>query len=231
MTRGRPRTLNGPEAIKAARNSWRRGQIVDAAAHLMESQGFHHMSVSALAREAGISVGTIYQYVTSKEDILLLVIEDVLQAYEQDVPEAMAAEEEPLDQLAAGFLAYCRVVDAHKAATVLAYRESRSLNKEGLHTVIALEAKTTSLLVAALNAAVANGILRPHDSDLVGWDLIMLAHMWSLKYWHFHDRLDIKIYARSQLAIVLGALVEDSHREHNQHLLNLGADSRGAARP
>ena len=194
----------------------------------MEEQGFHQMSVSSLAREAGISVGTIYQYLDSKEDILLLILEDVLRTYAREVPQSMAGLSDPLERLAAGFLAYCRVVDSHQAATLLAYRESRSLSRSGLQTVIGLEVETTGLLVAELGAALGAGSLRPHDTELVGWDLMMLAHMWALKHWHFDAYQDVAAYGRAQLALVLDGLVVDRDRERYARLLML-PERRAAA--
>lgn len=214
-------TSTGPEAIREARASWRRGQIVEAAIRLMEEQGFHQMSVSSLAKEAGISVGTIYQYLESKEDILLLILEDVLRAYAREVPEAMAGLGDPLERLASGFLAYCGVVDSHQATTLLAYRESRSLTRAGLQVVIALEEETTGLLVAELDAAVAAGSLYPHDTGLVGWNLMILAHMWALKHWRFGAYQDVAAYGRSQLALVLGGLISGGCRERYGDLLVL----------
>jgi AcrR family transcriptional regulator len=218
----------GPDAVKAARASWRRGQIVDAAVRLMEQRGFHEMSVSALAREAGISVGTVYQYLDTKEEILLLVIEDVLDSYAREVPEAMAGLEDPLERLVAGYLAYCRVVDAHRAAAVLAYRESGSLGQAGLERVIALETETTGLLIAELEAAQEAGSLRSHDSALVGWDLTMLAHMWVLKHRHLSGHRDVAAYARAQLALVLGGLVVD-RRRHGRLFETDGRALRGTS--
>lgn len=216
----------GPEAVRAARASWRRQQIVEAATRLMEEQGFHEMSVSSLAREAGISVGTVYQYLDNKESILLLILEDVLETYAQEVPEAMAGLGDPLERLAAGFLTYCGIVDSHRAAAVLAYRESGSLGRAGLQRVIALEVGTTGLLVAELDAACAAGILRPHDTGLVGWNLIMLAHMWALKHRHLGAYTDVAAYGRAQLAVLLGGLVVDQDRKRYAHLLGTPA-SRG----
>ncbi|HUZ19582.1 MAG TPA: TetR/AcrR family transcriptional regulator [Acidimicrobiales bacterium] len=228
MTQTSSDALTGPEAIRAARASWRRSQIVEAAVRLMEEQGFHQMSVSSLAREAGISVGTIYQYLDSKEDILLLILEDVLRTYAREVPQSMAGLTDPLERLAAGFLAYCRVVDTHQAATLLAYRESRSLSRSGLQTVIGLEVQTTGLLVAELGAALRAGIVRPHDTELVGWDLMMLAHMWALKHWHFSAHQDVAAYGRAQLALLLDGLVVERERERYARLLLL-PERRAAA--
>lgn len=209
----------GPDAVRAARASWRRRQIVDAATRLMEEQGFHDMSVSSLAREAGISVGTVYQYLDNKESILLVILEDVLETYAVEVPTAMAGLSDPVERLAAGFLSYCQVVDSHRAAAMLAYRESRSLGREGLQRVIALEIETTGLLVAELRAASEAGILRPHDAELAGWDLTMLAHMWALKHRHLGAYADVGAYGHAQLAVVLAGLLVERDRERYAPLL------------
>ncbi len=219
MTRDVAEVEAGPEAIRAARTSWRRRQIVEAATRLMEEHGFHDMLVSSLAREAGISVGTVYQYVNSKEGILLAVLEDVLDTYASEVPAAMAGLADPVERLAAGFLSYCRVIDAHRMAAVLAYRESHSLGREDLQRIIALEVATTGLLTAELEAGRAAGALRPHDPELVGWNLTMLAHMWALKHRHLGAYLDVDAYGRAQLSAVLRGLVVDAQRARYAALL------------
>ena len=219
MTRETAEVEAGPDAIRAARTSWRRRQIVEAATVLMEEHGFHDMSVSALARQAGISVGTVYQYVDNKESILLAVLEDVLDTYTSEVPAAMADLDDPVERLASGFLAYCGVIDAHRAAAVLAYRESHSLGREALQRVIALEVETTGLLVTELEEGRANGSLCAHDAELVGWNLTMLAHMWALKHRHLGAYPDVEVYGRAQLATVLGGLVAASRRERYAALL------------
>ena len=51
----------------------RRRQIVDAAVGLFIQQGFHKTTTRQIARAAGFSIGAVYEYVASKEDILYLV--------------------------------------------------------------------------------------------------------------------------------------------------------------
>src|SRR4051794_83452 len=178
-TRAKRRADAGPEAIREARAQWRRGQIIDAAAQLMEEHGFHEMSVNALAKAAGLSVGTIYQYVEDKTDILLLVIVDILEAYRQDVPPAMEGHDDPLERLAAAFDAYCRVVGSRRSATVLAYRESKTLSPEGRKTIMGLEIETTGFLLGCLDDAVEAGLLLPCDTTLIAHNLTVLAHAWA----------------------------------------------------
>ena len=231
MAREATEVTAGPEAIRAARTSWRRRQIVDAATRLMGEQGYHDMSVSALAREAGISVGTVYQYLDNKESILLAVLEDVLDTYAAEVPAAMVGLVDPVERLAAGFLAYLDVVDGRRAAAVLAYRESHSLSRAALQRVIALEVATTGLLVAELRAGSATGALRAHDAELVGWNLTMLAHMWALKHRHLGAYRDVGVYGRAQLSTVLCGLLADAARErYGSFLEPTGALPAQAAR-
>lgn len=200
--------VDGPEAIREARARWRRGQIVRAATRLMEDNGFHQMTVSALAQEAGVSVGTIYQYVTGKEDVLLLVFIDILEAYRVEIPRATAGLDDPVERLQAAFGTYCRIVDERRDATVLAYRESKTLNPEALAQVKALELETTGYFRECLVSGVAHGRFVVGDVELVAYDLVMLAHMWALKHWFFRDRMTIDDYVTAQLAIVLAAITE-----------------------
>ena len=224
-----PPELTGPESIRLARSNWRRSQIIEAALRLLETTGFHQMSVNELAKEAGISVGTIYQYVKNKGDILQLVIEDILDAYAEQVPAAMAGIDDPVERLSAGFIAYCRVVDGRRAVTTLGYRESRSLDRDGLQRVMHLEEETTKLLVACLDEGVDSGALIEHDTDLTAWNLILLAHMWSLKHWHFAQGRSVDDYAWAQLALMLRAVINPDAERKYARLLELPGTS--AVRP
>jgi len=49
----------------------RRNQILDAAARVFAERGFHRASTREIARAAGISEGTIYNYFSSKADLVV----------------------------------------------------------------------------------------------------------------------------------------------------------------
>ena len=67
----------------------RRLALVRAAVEVFYSKGFHGCRVSDVAEAAGISQGTVYNYVKSKEELLFMVCEDHLQAYERIVNAAL----------------------------------------------------------------------------------------------------------------------------------------------
>jgi AcrR family transcriptional regulator len=206
--RGTSKHADGGSAVKAARTQWRTRQVLDAATSLMEHIGFHAMSIQALADEAEVSVGLIYQYFGSKEDVLQAVIVDILDAYRDDVPEAIElAGDDPVDRLAAGFMAYCKVVDSHHQATVLAYRESKTLTESGREQIKKMELGTIEPLLGVVNDGQSQGVFLPVDSELITHDLMLLAHGWALKHWYFAPRYKLEEYVRRQLAVVLRSLL------------------------
>jgi AcrR family transcriptional regulator len=56
----------------------RRGQIIAAAIELFGKNGYHSTTIRDIAKRAEVSIGTIYQYVSDKEDVLFLALIEVL---------------------------------------------------------------------------------------------------------------------------------------------------------
>jgi AcrR family transcriptional regulator len=53
----------------------RRKQILDAATQVFAEKGFHRATIKEIARVAGIADGTIYTYFSSKDEVLLAVLD------------------------------------------------------------------------------------------------------------------------------------------------------------
>ena len=51
--------------------------IIKAANKLFIKKGFHKTTISEIAKESGLTPGTIYNYIREKEDILFLLHEEI----------------------------------------------------------------------------------------------------------------------------------------------------------
>jgi TetR/AcrR family fatty acid metabolism transcriptional regulator len=60
-----------PDPIREQLIEARRNQILDAAAAVFAEKGFHRATTKEIARAAGVSEGTIYNYFDSKADLLI----------------------------------------------------------------------------------------------------------------------------------------------------------------
>lgn len=219
-----PTAVDADEAARQARTAMRSAQILSATARLMEREGSQSVSMQALAEEAGVSVGLIYRYFGGKEDLLFAVITDVLAAFARRVPEAVeAAGPDPVDRLAAAFRSYCQVIDEHRHAAVLTYRESKTLSTEHRRHVKELEVSTSAPLRNLLREGIEGGLLTDVDVDLAAYDLLLVAHGWALKHWYFERTLTVDEYVAKQTALLLYPLVEPRRRRRYRRLLGPAA--------
>jgi AcrR family transcriptional regulator len=185
----------------------RRGQIVEAAVELFSRQGFYRTTIQDIAHKAGFSTGLIYQYVTDKEDVLLLTLLSVLESYRQEIPRAVAGLEDPLARFLAAISAYCRVVDQRRAATVLAYRSTKSLPEDRRRLIMQHEIETNELVAACLRDCIAEGLFRPVNVELVTYQLVTFAHSWALKYWRLKELSSLEDYIAEGLDFFAHALL------------------------
>ncbi len=70
-----PRTQEQNEQIRESR----RKQIMETAMEMFAREGYGHVSISSLAKQAGISKGLMYNYFESKEQLLQEIIHAAIQ--------------------------------------------------------------------------------------------------------------------------------------------------------
>jgi AcrR family transcriptional regulator len=185
----------------------RRRQIVAASIALFGKRGYYATTIRDIAARAGVSVGLIYQYFGDKEDVLFLTIVDVLDTYRDRIPAASAGIDDPLERFRAAVHAYCRVIDENVDATVLAYRETKSLGKARRNVIKQKEAETNALLARCVEDCIAAGLFERIDVGMLVYQIVMFAHAWALKAWHFGDRMSVEQYVERGLDLMLNQVL------------------------
>ncbi|MDF1670044.1 MAG: TetR/AcrR family transcriptional regulator [Roseovarius sp.] len=199
--------VEDPELIER-----RRKQIVEAATKLFSDRGFYRTTIKDIAKLAGVSPGLVYLYVREKEDVLLLVLLQVVDAYAREIPSAIETITDPLQRLTGAIEAYCRVVDRHRSATVLAYRSTKSLSPERRLLIQERETVTNLIIAELVGECIDKGLVRRMNIDVLTYQLVLVAHGWALKSWFFKSRLTLDEYIGHSLNSVLsGILTEEGH--------------------
>jgi AcrR family transcriptional regulator len=215
-------TVEDPALVEKRRN-----QIVVAATKLFSDQGFYKTTIKDIAKEAGVSSGLVYLYVREKEDVLLLVLLEVVNSYAQEIPKAIEGLTDPLERLLRAVAAYCKVVDRHRAATVLAYRSTKSLSPDRRLLIQQRETETNDIIAAAIVACMKIGLIRKINVDVLTYQIVLVAHGWALKSWYFKSRLTLEEYIRDSLDILLaGVLTPIGQRRRAQLRDGAGRGSR-----
>ena len=194
--------IEDPELIER-----RRAQLVAAAAICFGVNGYHRTTIKEIAETAGFSAGLIYTYVKDKEDVLFLVIVALLETYARELPKALEGVLDPLERFVVAARAYCETVGDNVDATILAYRETKSLARERQKALMRLELSTNKIISNCLQECISAGLIRPVSLDLVTYRIVLLAHGWALKAWHFRAITTLEDYIREGLDLFLHALL------------------------
>jgi AcrR family transcriptional regulator len=140
--------------------------LVEATARILVRDGFDKASTNRIAREAGVSIGSLYQYYPSKEALVAAVAERHAQDLMAVVRAALASvEAQPIDQ----------GVRALVAAAIAAHRVDPAL-----HRVLAEQTPHIGAIqdVGAFNretAGLFRAYLERHGEELRALDLDMAA--------------------------------------------------------
>jgi AcrR family transcriptional regulator len=194
--------VEDPELIEK-----RRGQIVAAATKLFAKQGFYRTTIKDIAKLAGISGGLVYQYFREKDDVLLLVLLGVVDAYAKEIPAALTGLTDPLERLVSASSAYCRIVDRHRVETILAYRSTKSLSPDRREAIKRKETETNELITAEIRGAIKAGYLRKVKAEVLTYHIVLVAHGWALKSWYFKSLMNIDEYVEESLRILFGGVL------------------------
>ena len=196
----------------------RRSQVLAAAIELFGKRGYHTTTVREIAEHAGLSTGLVYQYFGDKEDVLYLGLQTVLDSYRERIPAAVEGIRDPLERFRAAVHAYCRVIDANIDATVLAYRETKSVSRKRRGVIMQKELDTNALIEAEVRGCIKAGLFEKTDAGLLTYLIVMFAHAWALKAWHFKGQMTVEQYADRNLALLLNPLLTEQGRRENARL-------------
>jgi len=188
----------------------RRRQIIDAAVKLFIDRGFHKTTTRQIAAEVGFSIGSLYEYVASKEDILYLVCDSIHSQVEHLVTGAMtqaAAGRNVLTEILREYFLVC-----HRMSDVilLIYQETRALPAQWQKRVLENELRITGLFTEVLSRLAASGDLAhldDRDIELAAHNISVFGHMWTFRRWFFGRHYTIEEYIERQTAFILKILM------------------------
>ncbi len=196
----------------------RRGQIVNAAVELFLENGFHKTTTRQIARAAGISIGLLYEYIATKEDILYLVCDAIHAEMNVAVTEALERTEKGVHPLAVAIREYFLVCHRMRDDIVLIYQEIHSLPSNWRNIVLENEMKITALFSNVLTELIRKGKLpelKTRVLDLAAHNITVLGHMWAFRRWHLSKHYTIDEYIEMQTRFILRRYQQAAEHKEN----------------
>lgn len=200
-TKDIPTQVKNPDLVQR-----RRRQIADAAVQLFIEKGFHKTTTRQIARAAGSSIGSLYEYFTSKEDILYMVCESIHAEVERGVTEAMSRATVGREALAGVIREYFTVCHRMSDFILLIYQETQSLPAQWQKRVLENELRISGLFVEVLARIAATGELpgiQEQHLELAAHNIVVLGHMWTFRRWYLSRHYSLDDYIDHQTTFIL----------------------------
>lgn len=121
-----------PERVRA----WRE-RLINAAIAVFIERGFHNTTVRDIGRAANMTQGTIYNYVSSKDDILYLVCDRIVAEYNDQTRKALEASHDPVERVRSAVRAISQVMYRHRREILLIYQDSHLLDARSRRVILA----------------------------------------------------------------------------------------------
>lgn len=195
--------IKSPALIKT-----RQARICRAAEELFARKGYHKTSVRDIARKAGMSIGSLYDYIRNKEDILHLLGSEFLTHLRNEVVKVLEGEQDVVRQLEGTLETMLRVVDRFQEYVLFTYRDSKYLKKQDLISLIEQDAFFVQTFTRIIEKGVQEGVFRTAQPEIVSNLLSVLTHSWALK------RYSLKKYSLYMFEKTLIHLVFDGLLAH-----------------
>jgi AcrR family transcriptional regulator len=212
-------------------------RIADAAAGLFLNGGYHSTSVREIAQKAGLSVGSVFNYFTSKEEILFFLFSRNQERTEATLRDQRAQFErlrgegvDPKELLWTAYEFYGRLIDEMRRYTVLAYQELKSLTSAERRRILEGEERIQYFIEEVIGYGVEKGAFPAGDIELKAHCLMMLAQSWAVRRWALKRFAKVDDYLNSVKGIVL-AIVESRTLQTNGIAMVAAASVNGEKAP
>ena len=189
----------------------RRRQIVDAAVPLFVERGYHKTTTRALAQATGLSIGSMYEYISTKDDVLYLVCTAIHAEVEQAVMAALSRPLQGRAALAEVIREYFLVCNRMSDHILLMYQVTHFLPSKWQKKVLEAELRITDVFIQAMRELKSRGTLPEVDDDtivLMGHNISVLGHTWTFRRWYFAKNFTIEQYIEQQTDFIMRFLVE-----------------------
>ena len=187
----------------------RREQMIQGAVKLFKEKGFHRTTTREIAKEAGFSIGTLYEYIRTKEDILFLVCDSIYDEVLNRLS-VLAIEDGTIAGLKSAIHQYFSLIDDMSDEFLVMYQESKSLPKDALKYVLKKEMEMVALFENSLQSCADSGELRikQEEIQIAAHHVVVQGQMWAFRRWALQGNYTIERYIQVQTDQLFKGLVE-----------------------
>jgi len=157
-------------------------RIRQSALRLFAKRGYEATGIRDVARDAGLSLATLYHYIDSKEDLLLDIARTSMHDLGKAAEDALSGADTPAERLAALVRAHVTVHGNQRLEALVSDTELRSLSEPERKGAVKLRDRYEGLWQQVIEEGIASGDFDVVDSKLARLALLQMCT--GVAYWY-----------------------------------------------
>ena len=158
-------------------------QICRGALKVFKTKGFHAASIREIAEVSQISLGSLYDYIEKKEDILFLVHQNGLDQIYSRIEKHMAPHSDPHEQFINVIRELYRISTDLRDHLMFIYTETKHLEKEYLDEILRRDREFLDFLESLIKKCVASGAFECQNPTIYANIVSFLGAMIPMRGW------------------------------------------------
>jgi AcrR family transcriptional regulator len=194
-------TVDAAPAIKPSTAELIRSSAID----LFFEHGYEATSLRAIAGEVGIQVGSLYNHLTSKENLLYSIMSTIMEDLLREFDARLATVTGSVERLRTAIEVHVFFHTARAREVFIGNSELRSLTTAHRRKVVKLRDQYEQRFVDIIEEGVADGSFETADTKLAAWAILAIGT--STSTWFRPDgRLQLEDIATLYTELVLNGL-------------------------
>jgi AcrR family transcriptional regulator len=183
--------------------------IKQAAVELFWRHGYEATTLREIAAQVGIQVGSLYNHIPSKEELLFSIMSGVIEDLIADVEARLVGIEDPVDRLRAAIECHVMFHTDRAREVFIGNSELRSLSEPNRAAVVRLRDRYEAIIASVLRQGSNTGAFDLHDVKLTAYAVVSVGTQVS-NWYHDYGRLSLPKIADVYTDLILEGLLPRS---------------------
>jgi len=194
---------------RAGHKKW---EIVKAAAGLFIRKGTLNTGVRDIAEASGITVGTLYHYFRSKDEIISAFLDFAVMGTNEFVrmTTEVLAKLQPEEAMKRALRLYMEYTNEAQSIVLFWHQETRNLPPDQRKRLMENDMVLAALFEKLIDLGRQQGIYKIKDTALAAHSIIVLGDMWAFRRWWLGRRYTSDQFIDRQTEFILHGLYNGS---------------------
>jgi AcrR family transcriptional regulator len=195
----------------------RREQIFDAVIKLFSKKGYHSTTLREISKESNITLGNLYDYISTKEDILYIIQEKATQAVMDAISKDQEEILDPVEKLKNLINSELNAMNWLQNLVLIIYQESHAMGKEVLYSLLKSERRHLQQFEKLIEEGIRKEAFRPVNVRMSANLIKMLIDTWVVKRWDLRGKVSLEEMRKGILDLVFNGIMKHKSQRIKHH--------------